>query len=110
MGTQTVEWELQSGDWVLVLMNADGSQGVDVAGTIGAKVPSLFWLGIGLLIGGVIVLAVGVLMVYLSVRRYANVEPPCSNGPNNAEKACALPDCCEIFFIKPLDNRAVPVP
>ena len=68
-GTQTLEWELETGNYVLVLMNTDGSAGVDLSTVVGAKVPMLFGVGVGLLAGGVVALIIGSLMVYFSVRR-----------------------------------------
>lgn len=73
-GTQTLEWELETGTWVLVLMNADGSAGVDLSGSVGVKVPWIFRLGIGLLIGGIVALIIGIVMVYFAARR-----PPISS-------------------------------
>lgn len=68
-GTRSLQWELESGNWVLVLMNEDGSAGIDLSVVLGAKVPWLFGVGIGLLVGGIVVLAISVIMVYFSVRR-----------------------------------------
>jgi len=68
-GTQTLEWEPESGNWVLVVMNEDGSAGVDVDGVVGAKVPWLFGAGVGLLIAGVVVLVAGIIMVCFAARR-----------------------------------------
>ena len=68
-GTRTLEWEPQSGNWVLVVMNEDGSAGVDVNGAVGAKVPWVFRAGVGLLIAGVVVLVVGIIMVCFAARR-----------------------------------------
>ena len=68
-GTQTLEWELETGSYSLVLMNADGSAGVDLSTVLGAKIPLIFRVGVGLLIGGIVVLIVGGFMVYLAVRR-----------------------------------------
>jgi hypothetical protein len=68
-GTQTLEWELETGNWVLVLMNADGSTGVDVSGSIGVKAPWVFWVGIGFLIGGIVLLILGVGLILLGTRR-----------------------------------------
>ena len=68
-GTQEVHWELESGNWVLVLMNEDGSAGIDLSVVLGAKVPWLFGVGIGLLVGGIVVLAISIIMIYFSVRR-----------------------------------------
>ncbi len=61
--------DVAKGDWSIVVMNADASPGVDARLSLGAKVGFLFWLGIGLAIGGGILLAVGGAMIYFSLRR-----------------------------------------
>ena len=68
-GAQIIEWELETGSWVLVLMNDDGSIGIDADVIFGAKVPILFTLGVGFLAGGIVILAIGGLLIYLAVRR-----------------------------------------
>ncbi len=79
-GTRILEWELQPGSYSLVLMNDDGSAGIDIDMVLGAKVPLLLAVGVGLLGGGVVVLSISILMVYLSTRRRGAVptapEPP----------------------------------
>ncbi|MBM3157389.1 MAG: DUF4389 domain-containing protein [Chloroflexi bacterium] len=67
-GTQTLRWDLETGNWVLVVMNEDGSPGVDVDVVLGAKVPLVFGTGLGILIGGIVALIIAVLMIYFSVR------------------------------------------
>ncbi|KKK74786.1 hypothetical protein LCGC14_2880260, partial [marine sediment metagenome] len=37
--TQTLEWGIKEGTYSLVLMNDDGSQGLDLAVSIGVKYP-----------------------------------------------------------------------
>ena len=44
-GTQTLEWDVEDGDWSVVVMNADGSRGVDAEVEAGAKVPFLAEVG-----------------------------------------------------------------
>src|ERR671914_433467 len=44
-GLQTVDWEIEDGDWSVVVMNADGSLGVDADISAGADVPFLNELG-----------------------------------------------------------------
>ena len=68
-GTQTLEWEPETGNWMLVLMNADGSAGVSLSGAVGVKVPWLFGIGVGFLVGGIAALTIGIVMVYFAVRR-----------------------------------------
>lgn len=68
-GTQTLEWEVETGSYSLVLMNDDGSAGVDVSVVLGVKIPIVAGIGTGLLIAGTVVLIIGIVMVYLAARR-----------------------------------------
>lgn len=68
-GTQTMAWETEIGSHSIVLMNDDGSSGVDLSAVFKVKIPSIFGLSLGLLIGGIVVLIIGGFMVYLAVRR-----------------------------------------
>jgi len=68
-GTQTLEWETEVGSHSIVLMNDDGSSGVDLSAVFKVKIPSIFGWSIGLLVGGIVVLIIGGFMVYLAVRR-----------------------------------------
>ncbi len=72
-GTQTLEWELQSGAWSLVLMNEDGSAGIDLSIILGVKIPWLFGTGVGLLVGGILALLLGAFMIVMSVHKPRNV-------------------------------------
>jgi len=68
-GTQTLEWDVKTGSYSLVLMNDDGSADVDVSVALGVKVPLVAGIGTGLLIAGPVVLIIGIMMVYLAARR-----------------------------------------
>ncbi len=69
-GTQTLEWVIESGTYSLLLMNGDGSRGLDLEALIGIAVPSVLWgIGVGLLIGGLVVLLLAVVMIYLALRQ-----------------------------------------
>lgn len=67
-GSQTIKWPLEKGNWSAVGMNADGSQGVSVALRLGARVPALKWVAIGLLAGGGLILLLGGVLIYLGAR------------------------------------------
>jgi len=69
VGTQTMEWETEVGRHSIVLMNDDGSAGVDLSVIYKVKVPSIFGLSLGFVIGGIVVLVIGGLMVYFAVRK-----------------------------------------
>jgi hypothetical protein len=67
-GTQTVAWDLEDGDWSIVVMNADGSRGVDTQISAAAKIPFLATLG-WVSIGGALVLLIGAgTLIYLGIR------------------------------------------
>lgn len=74
-GTQVMEWEFQAGTWSLVLMNEDGSAGVNLSVILGVKIPWLFGTGIGLLIGGIVALLLGTFMIVLAARRSRRPQP-----------------------------------
>jgi len=68
-GTQTLTWAVRSGDWTVIAMNADASRPVAMTVNVAATLPALPWIATGLLIGGIIVLAGGVLLIVVPVRR-----------------------------------------
>jgi hypothetical protein len=68
-GEQVATWEAESGNWTVVLMNADASQGVSGDLSAGAEADFLLWLAIGLLLAGLLVLASGVLLIVIGARR-----------------------------------------
>ena len=65
---ESLTWDVESGDWSVVVMNADGSRGVDVDLAVGARLGFLLWLAIGLLVGGAVVLVGSAFLIYLAVR------------------------------------------
>jgi hypothetical protein len=67
-GSQSLTWNVQDGTWRVVVMNADGSPRVSADLRVGAELPNLIWLGIGLLAAGALLLTGGVLMIYFGAR------------------------------------------
>jgi hypothetical protein len=82
-GTQRLDWEPAQGDWLFVVMNADGSAGVAMDARIGATVPALTGIAWGVLGAGLFLLLVGVLVLVLAVRRprVAAVYAPSPSAP-----------------------------
>ncbi|MFD8496083.1 DUF4389 domain-containing protein [Amycolatopsis sp. NPDC059657] len=70
-GWQTLTWPIADGDWTVVVLNADGSPGVSAQVEAGATLPVLGWIAGGLLIGGLIVLAGGVALIWGAAHRAA---------------------------------------
>jgi len=74
-GQQTIDWEIEDGDWSVVVMNADGSLGVDADISAGANVPFLDELGWTAIGSGAFALVIGVGLVALGVRRPRSDDP-----------------------------------
>ncbi|MBN1320012.1 MAG: hypothetical protein JXA87_04135 [Thermoleophilia bacterium] len=68
-GSQTLEWALQEGDWAMVVMNGDASAPVAVDMKLGARFAVIEPLIIGLIVAGVVVLAIGVTLIVVGARR-----------------------------------------
>lgn len=60
-GTQSINWSLDDrpGRWTVVVMNADGTSGVDVDADVGATVPVLGEVTAGLIVVGTLFVLVG---------------------------------------------------
>jgi hypothetical protein len=67
-GQVAVTWDVKEGDWAIVVMNASGAAGVSAAVVVGAKTNILLWVGLGLLVVGLIVGGAGVVMLVSRVR------------------------------------------
>ncbi len=68
-GTQTLSWSPTSGNYRIVVMNANGSAGIHTDIAIGARFPHLLWIGIGVLGGGALLLLIGGGGLYAAVRK-----------------------------------------
>ena len=66
-GEQQLEWEPSSGNWAVVIMNADASEGVSVNTALAAKSPWVFRVGLGLTIGGAIGAILGSVLLVVGV-------------------------------------------
>jgi hypothetical protein len=86
-GRQELTWTPADGDWTAVVMNADGSAGVDADLRVGAELPALTGIGWGLLIGGALLTLIAVLVIVLAVRR----RPSRGQLPPSAAPATAGP-------------------
>ena len=67
-GPQTLTWEVEDGDWSIVVMNADGSPGVQADVSAGAKLPYLTEIGWSALGGGAILLLTAATLIVFAVR------------------------------------------
>jgi hypothetical protein len=90
-GTQTVTWDIRSGKWAAVVMNASGAAAVTVDASVGAKADWVLPVAIGLLIGGAMLLTGGILMVVKG-----------AHGLGQARPAGAAPDGAALVPVAPV--------
>lgn len=70
-GPQALNWDADFGRWTAVVMNADAARGIDVEADAGVKLGWVIWVGLGLLVIGLLVI-VGAVAVVLAVSRGAS--------------------------------------
>ncbi len=80
-GTQELTWEVASGDWVAVLMNADGSPGILADLNVGVRAGIIPGLAAGLLVLGVLLGALAVGLIAFGARGHAAAEPALVEEP-----------------------------
>jgi hypothetical protein len=68
-GEQTLTWKVRSGNWRVIVMNADGTRGVASELSIGASFPHLLTIGSAALAAGLLMLLLSGTMLYVVVRR-----------------------------------------
>ena len=81
-GQQTLLWTPRSGDWSIVLMNADADAGVAVHGDASAELPILPWVAVGLLVAAG---TSGVIGGWLLVRGIRRPNPPAPSEPDESQ-------------------------
>ena len=68
-GGNTLTWQPRAGHWTVVIMNADGSTGVDARLQVGVKVRYIGAIAAGLLIAAVVFWIGGAFLLYFGLRR-----------------------------------------
>jgi hypothetical protein len=76
LGQQSLEWDITRGEWAIVVMNADGSPGVEADVEAGVRIDLLLAIGVGLVVGGVVLGALAAALLLWALRSdSANVRP-----------------------------------
>ncbi len=78
---EVLNWDLESGRWSIVVMNADGSPGIDSSVTVSARIPFLQPIGIALLVAGLIGLSLGTALTYFGIRSEPRDTAPAQPRP-----------------------------
>jgi hypothetical protein len=75
-GEQSLTWDADFGRWTAVVMNADGSRGVDVEADAGVKLGWAIWAGLGMFLVGLLMTVGAVLVILLVARRAGRDTAP----------------------------------
>jgi hypothetical protein len=75
-GTQTVTWKVRHGNWSIVVMNADGSRGVDAQVSAAANLPILSGIAWSTLGVGIVFLAGAALLIVVGTRGGRRPQAP----------------------------------
>ncbi len=70
-GTQVITWPVETGDWTLLVMNADGSRNVAADVAIGATVPVAGWVVAALVGAGALLMILSAGLFYAGLHRRA---------------------------------------
>jgi hypothetical protein len=78
-----VDWKVRSGNWSVVMMNADGSPGVNVDATVGANAPLIRDLAWWLTIPGAALALIALILIAFGVRGVtrADAQPAVATAP-----------------------------
>jgi hypothetical protein len=68
-GPRTLNWPVSSGDWTIVVMNADGSAGVEANVSAGATFPIMDDIAVGAFVAGGLLLLAGLAMIAAPIAR-----------------------------------------
>lgn len=78
-GLLSLDWQPEEGSWALVVMNSDGSAGVNVSTSIGVDTP---WLPIGMVVTGIGALLTGALAAITAVVALRRPKRPITQVTN----------------------------
>ena len=83
-GDAPLTWDVEGGDWTVVVMNADGSSGIDVVAHAGIKLDWLLPLAIAVCVLGYLLLAGGVVLAVFGARGSRSTSPTVQTTPGAA--------------------------
>lgn len=73
-GEQTLDWEVDEGNWSIAVLNADAAQGVDAKASVAVKSKALLWVGLGLFALALAMAGGGIAMVVADRRRRSRLD------------------------------------
>jgi len=91
-GARTLKWDPRGGSWSVVVMNANARPGIGVRADLGARMPAVLWIAIGLLIAGLLFLVGGGLLIVGAIRggRAGTAGAPVEAPPGSTVAAATV--------------------
>jgi hypothetical protein len=80
-GEQLLTWEPVEGDWTVVVMNADGGATVNADMSVGAELPVLGAVVVGMFVTGGILLILAIVLIVAALHGRRAPEPPAGPAP-----------------------------
>lgn len=80
IGPESLHWDITRGEWAIVMMNADGSSGVEATVEAGVRIDLLLAIGAGLAVGGVVLGALAAALLVWAVRTERATPRPVLGG------------------------------
>jgi hypothetical protein len=92
-GTRSIDWTISSGDWQVVIMNADGSPGLNLNGRARVHMEALGWISVTVLVVGLAMFIAGFILTVAGTRtpKKGAVAPGGAQAPAAAIGATAAP-------------------
>ena len=82
-GPRTLAWDVADGNWSVIVMNADGSPGVDADVSVGGELPVILPIAITALVVGGVLLMIGIAIIILTVATRREARQPVQTAPGN---------------------------
>jgi hypothetical protein len=90
-GTQIVEWDVVEGEWIVVLMNVDGSAIILADVTVGVKSGALLMVGVLMLVAGGVLLAIAVAVILAGALSHRAAQDITTEQQDPSGEASPLP-------------------
>jgi hypothetical protein len=100
--SQRLDWRIEPGDYCVVLMNADGSRGVNTTASLGIKAPVVLTIAAIVLGVGAALFALGLLVVVLCARHRAGAASTAADSSAGGGAGAGFPLSFQAEFAESL--------
>ncbi|MFB6723239.1 hypothetical protein ACFCV3_23870 [Kribbella sp. NPDC056345] len=90
-GSQAIRWPIEDGPYDVVIMSADGKTAPDVQVRVGVEIPNAFLITLGVFVGGLLILALGILLIVIRRRPATPVAAPFAAPPTAQQPTAPAP-------------------